>query len=341
MLASPTNATCRASRHDNCPKQQPVRPDFFQTSSPDSADPAAELRAGIARSPANVPPWYLYDEVGSRLFHTITAIPEYYPTRTEAAILAEHLPAMTKTTGIGACTLIDLGAGSCDKAPKLFPHVRPRQYVPVDISVDYLRGVVSQLQLKHPEIEMVAVGTDFSKNLVLPDCVHRERRLFFYPGSSIGNFDHQGSLRLLRQIKSQMHEGGAVWLGIDLIKDTETLERAYDDNLGVTAAFNRNLLCNINRIAGTDFNPREWQHVALYNPQENRIEMHLEAGHPVTVTWPGGSRTFSAGERMHTESSYKYTPDAFRELLAEAGLRTVGMWTDDKQWFAFFAAVSA
>lgn len=340
MLASSTRVRCRASRHGNCPKEQPVKPDFFQTSSPDSGDPAAELRAGIANSQAHVPPWYLYGEIGSRLFDVITVLPDYYPTRTEAAIFTEHLPAMAKATGIQDCTLIDLGAGSCEKALKLFPHVQPRQYVPVDISVDYLRGVLTQLQREHPDIEMVGVGTDFSNNLVLPDCVHSERRLFFYPGSSIGNFDQEHAIRFLQQIKSQLHGDGALWLGIDLIKDHQTLERAYDDDLGVTAAFNRNLLRNVNRIAGTDFKPRDWQHVALFNTRQSRIEMHLEASKALTVTWPGGSRHFSAKERMHTENSYKYTPDAFRELLAEAGLRTVGMWTDDQQWFAFFAAVS-
>lgn len=288
-----------------------------------------------------MPPWYLYGDIGSRLFDVITVLPEYYPTRTEAAIFAEHLPAMAKATGVEDGTLIDLGAGSCEKAIKLFPHVLPRQYVPVDISVDYLRDVLTQLQARHPDVEMVGVGTDFSSNLVLPDRVHQERRLFFYPGSSIGNFDRAGAIKLLQQITSQLHGDGAVWLGIDLVKDHQTLERAYDDDLGVTQAFNRNLLRNVNEIAGTDFRPRDWQHVALFNAQESRIEMHLQASKALTVTWPGGSRSFSTNERMHTENSYKYTPDSFRELLAAAGLRTIGMWTDDKQWFAFFAAVSA
>jgi len=327
------------NRVGDCSLQQPVRPDFFQTSSPDSGDPAAELRAGIAAGHAHVPPWYLYDEVGSRLFDVITVLPDYYPTRTEAAILAEHAPEMAKVAGLQDCSLIDLGAGSCTKAPHLFPHVQPRQYVPVDISVDHLRATVTQLQERHPDIEMIGVGTDFSRNLVLPDAVQRDRRLFFYPGSSIGNFTPEDAIRLLQQVRAEVHGDGALWIGVDLIKDHATLERAYDDEAGVTAAFNRNLLRNVNQIAGTDFNLRQWRHVGLFHEQLSRIEMHLEAKEAVTVTWPGGSREFAANERLHTENSYKYTPDTFADLLAQAGFRTVQMWTDERQWFAMFAAV--
>lgn len=327
------------SRGANCSIQQPVRPDFFQTSSPDSGDPAAELRAGIAAGQAHVPPWYLYDEVGSRLFDVITVLPDYYLTRTEAAILAQHLPAMAAATNVQNGTLIDLGAGSCTKAPKLFPHAEPRQYVPVDISVDHLRTVLTKLQQRHQDIEMIGVGTDFSNNLVLPDAVHRERRLFFYPGSSIGNFSPQDAIRLLRQVRAQVGDDGALWIGVDLVKDHETLERAYDDEVGVTAAFNRNLLRNVNGIAGTDFDPRQWRHVGLYNAAECRIEMHLEATRHIEVSWPGGSRAFAEGERLHTENSYKYTEHTFTDVLAEAGFRALRHWTDDQQWFAMFAAV--
>jgi dimethylhistidine N-methyltransferase len=318
-----------------------VRPDFFQTSPQKSGDIASELRAGIAAEAASVPAWFLYDEVGSRLFDVITVIPEYYPTRTEAAIFQEHLPAMAEATAAQAGTLIDLGAGSCDKAPQLFPFLRPRQYVPVDISVDHLRTTVTRLQREHADIEMIGVGTDFSNNLVLPDVVSKSRRVFFYPGSSIGNFTPAEAKGFIQRLKAQLLADGAVWIGIDLVKDKQILERAYDDELGVTAAFNRNLLTNVNQIAGTDFAPNSWRHVALFDETHSRIEMHLEAREAMNVRWPGGERAFAAGERIHTENSYKYTPEAFRSLLDEAGMRTVGMWTDEKQWFAFFAAVPA
>ena len=320
---------------------EPVRPYFFQTSSPDSGDPAVALRRGIAAANAHIPAWYLYDEVGSRLFDVITVLPDYYPTRTEAEIFEEHLPDMAEATDLEGATLIDLGAGSCDKAPKLFPYVKPSQYVPVDISVEHLEATVTRLQREHPEVEMIGVGTDFSSNLVLPDKVQQERRLFFYPGSSIGNFTPDDAVTFLRQVAARMQGDDALWIGIDLVKDKDVLERAYDDDLGVTAAFNLNMLRNVNRIAGTDFAPSQWQHVGLFDTDKSRIEMHLEARDDTTVRWPEGERGFCAGERIHTENSYKYTPASFRKLLERAGMRPVGMWTDEREWFAFFTAVLA
>ncbi|MFN3243721.1 MAG: L-histidine N(alpha)-methyltransferase [Planctomycetota bacterium] len=313
-------------------------PAFFQTAAPDFEDPAAELRRGIAAPRAQIPPWYLYDVTGSRLFDVITELPEYYTTRTEASLLEQHGAAMAAARDVHGSTMIDLGAGSCEKAPKLFGVVEPRQYVPVDISVDYLRDVLHKLQNEYPQIEMIGVGTDFSQELVLPAPVRSDRRLFFYPGSSIGNFEPDHARAFLEQVRDQMGDDGTLWIGIDLVKDVDTLERAYDDELGVTAAFNRNLLRNVNEAAGTDFVPRQWRHVARFDEPLSRIEMLLEAVEDVDVSWPGGGRRFAAGERIHTESSYKYTPDTFRKLLRSAGLDAVDLWTDDRGWFAFFVA---
>jgi len=305
---------------------------------PEATSPATELLRGIAAAKAAIPPWYFYDDTGSRLFDVITVLPDYYPTRTEAAVFAEHLPAMAEATGIRGGALIDLGAGNCEKAPPLFPLVRPQQYVPVDISEEFLQTAVGRLQLEHPDIEMLAVGTDFSKQLVLPERVLAEPRLFFYPGSSIGNFTPDHAAAFLRRVRAAMTGRGALWIGVDLVKDVDVMERAYDDAIGVTAAFNRNLLRNVNQIAGTDFDPRQWRHVARFDRDESRIEMLLEAREDLTVRWQGGERAFRAGERIHTENSYKYTPDRFRALLAEAGLQDVGMWTDSRRWFGVFAA---
>ncbi|MCA8967767.1 MAG: L-histidine N(alpha)-methyltransferase, partial [Planctomycetes bacterium] len=185
------------------------------------------------------------------------------------------------------------------------------------------------------------VGTDFSTRLELPAAVGAERRLFFYPGSSIGNFAPDEAVAFLRRVRERMDQHGALWIGADLQKDRGTLVRAYDDGLGVTAAFNRNILRHANALAGTDFAPADWRHVARYDEQHGRIEMHLEAERNLTVRWPGGERAFAQGERIHTENSYKYTPDGFRALLERAGLRQVGMWTDAKQWFGFVVAVPA
>ncbi|MGC6486175.1 MAG: L-histidine N(alpha)-methyltransferase [Planctomycetota bacterium] len=313
-------------------------PAFFQMDAPDPAASDVALLAGIASPRSSIPPWYFYDTVGSRLFDAITALPNYYPTRTESAILSARIHEMTATRDVRGCAWIDLGAGSCEKAPPLFDHVCPAQYVPVDISADYLRGVVEGLQAEHPDVEMIGVGADFSRQLALPEAVQDHRRLFFYPGSSIGNYEPDAARDLLRQVREQMDDQATLWIGVDLVKDTATLERAYDDELGVTAAFNRNILRNVNAAVGTDFAPGGWQHVAFFNEADSRIEMHLESARDVVVTWPGGERAFSAGERIHTESSYKYTLESFRALLADAGLQTADVWTDERRWFAVFVA---
>ena len=316
-------------------------PAFFQTASPAGSDPIKTLLDGITSTHPVIPPWYLYDTIGSRLFDVITVLPNYYPTRTETAILDANVAAMAGARPVTGSCLIDLGAGSCEKAPRLFDAVRPAQYVPVDISVDYLRDTVTRLQSEHPNIEMIGVGTDFSRQLVLPEALQAAPRLFFYPGSSIGNYEPDEARGFLQRVRAQMSDDDTLWIGVDLVKDTQTLERAYDDELGVTAAFNRNILRNVNRLAGTDFTPADWRHVALYDEGQARIEMHLEAARELTVTWEGGERRFAAGDRIHTENSYKFTVDSFHDLLARAGLQTVDIWTDERRWFAFFVAAPA
>lgn len=305
-----------------------------------AAEPRArELIAGLSAPQPTIAPKFFYDDLGSRLFAAITALPEYYPTRTEAELLREHLPAIVAAAPVAGGTLIDLGAGDCTKASGLFPHVRPATYVAVDISDEFLRDALARLQRLHPGIAMLGVGTDFSSRLVLPASVPTARRLFFYPGSSIGNFTPADAHVFLRSVRAQMGADGALWIGADLQKARDVLELAYDDPLGVTAAFNKNVLLHVNRLAGTDFALADWRHIAFYDDAHGRIEMHLEAERDLRVAWPGGGRTFRRGDRVHTENSYKYTVPGFGALLADAGLRTVGHWTDAREWFAFFVAV--
>lgn len=293
---------------------------------------------------ARIAPKFLYNSLGSQLFEAITGLHEYYPTRTETSIFAAIQAQIAHTlaeAGLARPCLIDLGAGNCAKALSLIPHLLPRQYVPVDISVDFLKDAATQVQNCFPTLDIVGVGMDFSANLVLPEEVQTENRVFFYPGSSLGNFQPEEALKFLQQIADPA-QGNArgLLLGIDLVKDTATLEAAYDDALGVTAAFNKNLLCNVNELLGTDFDVRQWCHVALFNTAQSRIEMHLEAQCDVTVRWPGQARHFLAGQRIHTESSYKYTPDSMTELLRQAGFSEIRHWSDPKGWFAvFWAAV--
>lgn len=328
------------------PMSQPLRqsaarkaPTFVQTPPSESRDPANVLREALQRPRVSIPPRFLYDDLGSQLFTVITALEEYYPTRTEAAIVREHLPALAAAVPVAGCTLVDLGAGDCKKAAALFPTVQPSHYVAVDVSAEFLRGALGALQRRFPAIEMCGVGTDFSRRLTLPNEVPGGRRLFFYPGSSIGNFARGEAVQFLQSVREQMHGDGVLWIGVDLQKPVDVLLRAYDDALGVTAAFDKNVLRHTNRLAGTDFDPRQWRHVARYDEAEHRIEMHLEATDDVTVTWPGGERRFASGERILTEYSHKYSIDGFTALLAEAGLRVAGHWTDPKGWFGVFVAV--
>ena len=207
----------------------------------------------------------------------------------------------------------------------------------MDISADYVATALAQLQREHPALDLVGVGLDFSTRLALPAELTGERALVFYPGSSIGNFDPAGALALLRQARDAAR-GGALWIGVDLVKDEAPLVAAYDDALGVTAAFNLNLLRHLNRLLGADFELRQWRHVALFDRGASRIEMHLEAREALVVRWPGAERAFAAGERIHTENSFKWTPEAFAALLREAGFRAPRCWTDERGWFAVFVA---
>lgn len=321
-----------------CPTPALPGPALVQLGLPQAASVAAELRAGLASAHAAIPPRFFYDDLGSRLFAAITALDEYYPTRVEAALLRRHLGAIAAAAPVAGCTFVDLGAGNCEKAAPVLRAVAPAHYVAVDISADYLRSSLAQLRLQFPDLHMLGVATDFSAVLRLPDAVPTQRRLFFYPGSSIGNFPPPDAVKFLSSLRTAMDGDGVLWIGVDLLKPRTVLERAYGDELGVTAAFNRNVLRHVNRLAGTDFALADWRHVAFFAERESRVEMHLEAVRDVELTWPGGSRRFFAGERIHTEHSYKHTIDGFRSLLAEAGLATIGHWTDDSGWFAFFVA---
>lgn len=317
-------------------------PTFFSFPA-DALTPGSEAAAIVAGLMADAP-WvsfkHLYGPLGSRLFDAITELPEYYPTRTEKALLEACRDSVARAAG-PAPALIDLGAGNCEKARSLFQALKPSQYVAVDISVDFLRHSMSLLQRDFPQLEMLGVGIDFSSGLRLPDAVSRDNRLFFYPGSSIGNFTPEQALTFLAGIRAQCAgpHGGGLLIGVDLVKSETLLQAAYDDALGVTAAFNLNLLNNVNALIGSDFSVRDWRHHALFNTADSRIEMHLEARRDLSVHWPGGARAFRQGERIHTENSYKYALTDFKALLARAGFTRIHAWTDANNWFALCHAM--
>lgn len=303
-----------------------------------------ELAAGLLASASSMAPKFLYDALGSRLFAAITELPEYYPTRTEAAIFRTHQNEIAAAMGKG-CTLVDLGAGNCEKAASLFDALRPIRYVAIDISADYLADALDYLQFRHPALDLLGIGMDFSTTFNLPDEAGVDACAVFYPGSSIGNFTPQAAEVFLRQVRLAA-KGGGLLIGVDLNKPSEILEPAYDDALGVTAAFNRNMLTVANQLLGANFEVADFRHVAFFNRVESRIEMHLEALRDVSVRWPDAAgnsaqesiRQFRAGERIHTENSYKYTPENFAALLRRAGYTGIRQWTDVKEWFGVFWA---
>jgi L-histidine Nalpha-methyltransferase len=264
---------------------------FFDLYQPNDKATARDLAHGLLQNPAQLSFKYFYDKLGSCLFDAITELPEYYPTRTEAAILREQRPDIAASVPRGAA-LIDLGAGSCAKAASLFDTLQPSHYVAVDISAQYLRGVLQNLQLQHTSIQMAGVGMDFSSALDLPIPLLRSLReapiTAFYPGSSISNFAPDAALALLQRIRALCASGatgGGLLIGVDLVKPIDVLEPAYDDPLGVTAAFNLNMLRHINTLLSSNFDVRDWQHVAFFNAQESRIEMHVQAKRDVRVAW--------------------------------------------------------
>ncbi len=318
----------------------PLRtPRFIQRHVSDAAAEREAIERGLLQQPAHASPKYFYDRLGSHLFEAITELPEYYPTRTEAQIFAMHGAAMAQRIGAGG-TLIDLGAGNCAKAVRLFPLLEPGRYVAVDISVDFLHDALKRVQREHPQLDIVGVGQDFSSTLDLDDHLITDRGVFFYPGSSIGNFTPQQALAFLERVRAQAQVGGGggLLIGVDLVKPSTILRAAYDDALGVTAAFNLNILRQLNRLIGSDFAPTDWKHVGLYNEAASRIEMHLEARRDVDVHWPGAQRAFRGGERIHTENSCKYTIAGFAALLRQAGFAQPEHWTDEHGWFGVFWA---
>ena len=299
----------------------------------ETIDPRAELAEALLEPNAFIPPKYFYDSLGSRLFEAICELPEYPLTRTERAIVDAHVHEIAARIGPGS-VLIDLGAGNCEKAERLFGWLAPMQYVAIDIAADFLRDRLNVLAERNPQHPMLGIAQDFTQSIELPAEVADGARTIFYPGSSIGNFAPDAAFSFLRRTHEACGDDGHLLLGVDLVKDKSLLDLAYDDPLGVTAAFNLNVLRNVNALLCSDFDVADWRHVGLFNPEHSRIEMHVEARRNVNVRWPGVERKFNAGDRIHTENSYKYTPEGVRQMLKRVGYAWVAMYTDDANGFA-------
>ncbi len=291
----------------------------------------SEIVAGLLAERPSISPKFFYDEIGSHLFEAITFLEEYYPTRTEKMIMLECGEAIV--SAIGRCdVLLDLGAGNCQKGSALFDSLKPEEYRALDISKEFLEKAIFSLQKEYPQIRMQAQTCDLQEELSFPDLVDR-KKVFFYPGSSIGNFDPEAALSLFENIVHVCAGNGGLLIGVDLVKDREVLSRAYNDSLGITAAFNKNILLHLNRLLSANFDLKHWEHYAIFNEQLARIEMYIRATQQQLVTWPGGQKQFHVGDLIHTENSYKYTRETFEALLMRAGFKSVDLWTDPKHYF--------
>jgi L-histidine N-alpha-methyltransferase len=298
---------------------------------------AEELHASLSATRPFIAPKFFYDSLGSRLFEAICELPEYPLTRAERAIFERNAEEIAARVGVDR-PLLDLGAGDCEKAQQLFGFLAPSQYVAIDIAADFLRERLAALALRYPDLPIVGIAQDFAGALLVPDVVEPAPRTVFYPGSSIGNFAPEAALAFLRRVREACGPGGCVILGADLVRDKRELDLAYDDPLGVTAAFNLNVLHNVNRAIGADFDIADWRHVAFFDPVTARVEMHVEARCDVVVHWNGGERRFAATDRIHTENSYKYTLPGLRALLLQAGFQSPALWTDEAGTFAVAVA---
>ena len=295
----------------------------------------AEILEGLSRPQKALSPKFFYDETGSQLFEKITEQPEYYPTQTELAIMRGHADEIAERIGPQA-SLIEFGSGSSLKTRLLLSFMRePAVYVPVDISRELLVASAESLDEQFPELEVLPVVADFTQPFDLPDPkVAPLRNVVYFPGSTIGNFPPDAALSLLEVMHQEAGEDGALLIGVDLQKDPAVLEAAYNDAAGVTAEFNRNLLVRLNREFGADFRVDAFEHVAFYNREKGRIEMHLRAREAQAVTVAGHRFEFRQGETVHTENSHKFTRDGFRALAAKAGFEVCRVWTDERGWFS-------
>ncbi|WP_028605932.1 L-histidine N(alpha)-methyltransferase [Ottowia thiooxydans] len=296
-----------------------------------------EIISGLMQPVPRISPKYFYDQLGSKLFEAITRLPEYYPTRTEKALLEQQAADIKRLVG-EVNTVIEPGAGNVEKARMLCQILQPKYFVGVDISAEVLKDGIDRLRHAQPTLDARAVIADLTNRLDLPEDIPMARRLVFYPGSSIGNYDPPQALEWLHRARSWVDATGGLLIGVDLPKEVAVLEAAYDDAAGTTARFNRNILAHVNTVIGSDFDPSQWSHRAFFNPVASRIEMHLQAEEGQRVRWPGGGREFAHGERIHTENSYKYALPVFMTMLREAGFAQVNTWTDERGWYALLYA---
>ncbi|MFL5241819.1 MAG: L-histidine N(alpha)-methyltransferase [Gemmataceae bacterium] len=295
----------------------------------------ADVLAGLRQAPKTLPCKYFYDERGSRVFDQICDLDEYYLTRTELKILESHVQEMADCLG-RHCLIIEFGAGSGIKTRLLLDNVKePAGYIPIDISGEHLEHAAQTLRKRYPGLDVLPLAQDFTAPIVLPKTRQRvEKRVVYFPGSTISNFGPQDATALLRHMARLVGPGGGLLIGVDLKKAPALIEPAYNDAKGVTAAFNLNLLVRINRELGADFQLEGFRHQAVYNEDAGRIEMYLISRHDQIVHLDAAAIVFRKGEGICTEYSYKFGMDEFQDLASRAGFQLRRAWNDDRDFFS-------
>jgi len=302
---------------------------------PSRADDLAEVLRGLRQSPKVLSPKFFYDDRGSQLFDRITELPEYYLTRTEIAIMREHIGEIVSLIGPQA-SLIEFGSGSSTKTRILLENLDClAAYVPVDISRDHLAAASEALASEFPHIEVLPVAADFTQPFDLPQpAIMPLRNIVYFPGSTIGNFSPGAAQALLSVMHEEAKEGGALLIGVDLEKDRKILERAYNDSVGVTAEFNLNMLRRLNDDFSANFDLDRFEHRAVYKESPGRIEMHLVSTCSQNVRVAGEIFHFDEGQSIRTECSHKYTPGEFEEMAGRAGFSVHRVWMDPERLFS-------
>jgi len=312
-----------------------------------SSPVAVEVLNGLTERPKTLSPWLFYDQKGSQLFEEITELPEYYVTRTERQILAEHAEEIvTAAAGGRDLSMIELGAGTATKTGLLLNAAVGLQgsvtYRPIDVSETALEEARTRLEAELPEVTVEPIVADYTEGMRQNGASHTGRKLVLYIGSSIGNFSPADALEVLRGVRAQLLPGDCLLLGTDMVKDVDTLLAAYDDAAGVTARFNKNILVRINRELDANFNPKLFRHRARWNQEHSRIEMHLESllAQKIALRGLDTEVRFALGETIHTENSYKFTDERVVALLTRAGFKLRQQWSDPNHWFTVYLAAA-
>ncbi|PLW84425.1 L-histidine N(alpha)-methyltransferase [Kineobactrum sediminis] len=298
-----------------------------------SVNAVSEILAGLASQPKSLSPKFFYDSLGASLFDRITVLPEYYLTRSERDIFKRYESHIAAALGTGRI-LIEPGSGSSEKVELLLNALRPGAYVPLEITESHVLEASRNLVKRYPWLTVHAICADYTGGMDLPASLPPGQRLLFFPGSTIGNFEPADASRFLREMHRVCGDGGSLLIGVDLRKDEAVLNAAYNDSEGITARFNRNILTHVNRLADADFDIEQFQHMAFFNPIESRIEMHLESLKDQCVRVGAREVQLEAGERIHTENSYKYTVEGFQDVARLAGFTPRETWYDEAGWFS-------